>query len=156
MSQYWFYVDPLYPFLDRKRWDRSYEAIFAGTRLDVDERLFVATLNIVLALSTQLVETLSHEAREEASNNYLQRAQELQPVHLAGPVSLELVQYLLLTSQFLQSTDQPHHTWMAVGSAIRTAQSLGLHLEETSSSRADVSERELIRRVWYGCVLMDR
>lgn len=156
MELYWFYVDPLYPFLDRPRWHRAYEAIFAGTRLDVDERLFVATLNIVLALSTQLAETLTPEARERASNGYLLRAQELQPFHAIEAGSLELVQYLLLTSQFLQSTDQPHQTWMVVGSAIRTAQSLGMHLQETSAERTSLEERELLRRVWHGCVLMDR
>lgn len=156
MELYWFYVDPLYPFLDKARWERAYEAIFAGTRLEVDERLFVATLNIVLALSTQLVETLSPEARDKTSSGYLQRAQELQPFHLLDAGSLELVQYLLLASQFLQSTDQPHLTWMVVGSAIRNAQSLGMHLCATSADRTDTEERELIRRVWYGCVLMDR
>jgi hypothetical protein len=156
MELYWFYVDPLYPFLDKTRWRRAYDAIFAGTRLDVDEQLFVATLNVVLALSTQLVETLSPEARDKSSSDYIQRAQELQPFHMIQSGSLELVQYLLLASQFLQSTDQPHLTWMVVGCAIRNAQSLGMHLCETSADRADVEGRELIRRVWYGCVLMDR
>lgn len=43
-----------------------------------------------------------------------------------------------------------------MGAAVRTAQSLGLHLPETSAEVEDERERELWRRVWYGCVLMDR
>ncbi|KPM41410.1 hypothetical protein AK830_g5133 [Neonectria ditissima] len=156
MELYWFYVDPLYPFLDRQRWTLAYNAIFAGTAIDFDERTFVATLNIVLALSTQLHESQTLEQREQSSNAYFQRAQNLLPMSPWDSGSLELVQCLLVTSQYLQSTHHPHQTWMLVGSAIRTAQSLGLHLPETSADRPDVGERDLLRRIWYGCVLMDR
>lgn len=153
---YWFYVDPLYPFLDRNRWTRAYNAIFSGTTMDLNERVFVATLNVILALSTQLVESHSLEQREQSSETYFQRAQELLPMSPWEPGSLELVQCLLVTSQYLQSTYNPHQTWMVIGSAIRMAQGLGLHLPETSANRSDPGERELLRRIWYGCVLMDR
>ncbi|KAF4964594.1 hypothetical protein FSARC_7500 [Fusarium sarcochroum] len=134
---YWFYVDPLYPFLDRKRWTRAYNAIFAGTPMDLNERVFIATLNVILALSTQLVESQSLEQREQSSEAYFQRAQELLPMNPWEAGSLEL-------------------TWMVIGSAIRMAQGLGLHLPETSANRSDPGERELLRRIWHGCVLMDR
>ncbi|EWG49267.1 hypothetical protein FVEG_08843 [Fusarium verticillioides 7600] len=153
---YWFYVDPLYPFLDRNRWTRAYNAIFSGTTMDLNERVFVATLNVILALSTQLVESHSLEQREQSSETYFQRAQELLPMSPWEPGSLELVQCLLVTSQYLQSTYNPHQTWMVIGSAIRMAQGLGLHLPETSANRSEPGERELLRRIWYGCVLMDR
>ncbi|KAF5024463.1 hypothetical protein F66182_3403 [Fusarium sp. NRRL 66182] len=153
---YWFYVDPLYPFLDRKRWTRAYNAVFAGTAMDLNERVFVATLNVILALSTQLVESQSLEQREQSSEAYFKRAQDLLPMNPWEPGSLELVQCLLVTSQYLQSTYNPHQTWMVIGSAIRMAQGLGLHLPETSANRPDPGERELLRRIWHGCVLMDR
>lgn len=156
MDLYWFYVDPLYPFLDRKRWTAAYNAIFAGTAMDLNERAFMATLNVILALSTQLLESQSLEQREQSSEAFFRRAQELLPMNPWEPGSLELVQCLLVTSQYLQSTYNPHQTWMVIGSAIRMAQGLGLHLPETSASRSDPGERELLRRIWYGCVLMDR
>ncbi|CAG1969781.1 unnamed protein product [Fusarium graminearum] len=156
MELYWFYVDPLYPFLDRTRWNRVYNAIFAGTAMDLDERIFMATLNVILALSTQLFESQSPDQREQSSETFFHRAQELLPMNPWEPGSLELVQCLLVTSQYLQSTNNPHQTWMVIGSAIRMAQGLGFHLPETSSSRSDPGERELLRRIWYGCVLMDR
>jgi len=156
MSIYWQYVDSLYPFLDRSKWEHSYTALFAGTPLDTDERTFVATLDIIFALATQLVESLSTEQRSEASHVFFRRAQDLVELHLWDPGSLELIQYLLLTSQYLQSTNHPHQTWMVVGSAVRIAQSLGLHLPETSAAQTAMGRRELMRRVWHGCVLMDR
>ncbi|KAM0322186.1 hypothetical protein ACHAQA_009676 [Verticillium albo-atrum] len=156
MELYWFYVDPLYPFLNRQRWNQVYNAIFAGGTIDTDERTFVASLNVIFALSTQLLESSTPEQREEQSTVYFQRAQDLLPMNPWDAGSIDLVQCLLLTSQYLQSTDHPHQTWMVVGSAIRTAQGLGLHLPETSGDRTDLGERELLRRIWYGCVLMDR
>jgi hypothetical protein len=156
MDLYWHYVDTLYPFLDREKWGRYYANMFAGTPLGTDERIFVSTLNIIFALSTQLIESLRPEQRDESSRVYFQRAQALMRLSLWEPGSLELVQCLLLMSQYLQTTSNAHQTWMVVGAAVRTAQSLGLHLPETSAGIADPVERELVRRLWHGCVLMDR
>ncbi|PKS12508.1 hypothetical protein jhhlp_000715 [Lomentospora prolificans] len=155
-SVYWFYVDPLYPFLDRQKWDRAYEGLFTGGPIDVNERVFVTTLNVIFALATQLVESLHPEQRDDSSNVYFRRAQDLLRLNLWDPGSFEVVQCLLLMSQYLQSTNNPHQTWMVVGSAIRTAQSLGLHLPETTADMTNLEQREMLRRIWYGCVLMDR
>jgi hypothetical protein len=156
LSLYWTYVDPLYPFLDRQKWEESYRGIFNGTSINAEEHTFLATLNVIFALSSQLLESQTPEQRDESSNVYFNRAQGLLPLNTWDEGSIELVQYLLLTSQYLQSTDRPHQTWMTVGSAVRIAQGLGLHLCETSANHPDTNERELFRRIWYGCVLMDR
>lgn len=156
MKIYWFYVDPLYPFLDKRIWEENYSNLFSGTALNTDEAIFVATLNVIFALSTQLVESMEPEYRDEASNVYLKRAKDLQDLTFWDSGSLELIQYLLLMSQYLQSTNLPHQTWMIVGSAVRVAQSLGLQLPETSAAQPTPGQRELLRRVWHGCVLMDR
>ena len=153
---YWLYVDPLYPFLDRRKWESTYESLFAGTAITSDEGTFVATLNAIFALSTQLVESLDSEQRNSASDAYFRKAQELLDLNLWDSRSLDLVQFLLLMSQYLQSSSCPHQTWMVLGAAVRTAQSLGLHLPETSSEVTNERERELLWKVWYGCVLMDR
>jgi hypothetical protein len=155
MNLYWKYVDPLYPFFDRPTWEKQYSGIFNGDTIDIDERTFIATMNIIFALATQLQEQLTPEQREQMSSIFFLRAKELLPLNTWEPGSIELVQYLLLASQYLQSTDHPHETWMVVGSAIRIAQGLGLHLDLTSADQSP-SERDLLRRIWYGCVLMDR
>lgn len=156
MNLYWLYVDPLYPFLDRPKWERSYHAIFAGTATEIEEYVFVATLNVTFALSIQLSESLSPNQRDESSSQFFQRAQDLLPLNIWHAGTVEQVQYLLLVSQYLQSTDHPHQTWMVVGSVVRIAQGLGLHLPDASAGRSTMDERELYRRIWHGCVLMDR
>ncbi|KZL71544.1 fungal specific transcription factor [Colletotrichum tofieldiae] len=156
MDLYWYYVDPLYPFLDQQRFEHSYRALFAGTSIDADERIFVSILNIIFALSTQLIESMSPEQRDSTSQGYFTRAQDLLQLSLWDTGSIELIQCLLIMSQYLQSTNNPHQTWMIVGSAVRIAQGLGLHLPETSLELSSDSERDLVKRIWHGCLLMDR
>ncbi len=156
MRTYWLYIDPLYPFLNKGEWQDRYACLFAGQPLDTDEAVFMASLNIVFALSTQLHEGQEATVRNDTSQDYFQRAQDLVDVTIWDPGSLEVVQYLLITSQYLQSTNSPHQTWMVVGLAVRTAQSLGLHLPETSAAKSSTVEKELCRKLWHGCVLMDR
>ncbi|KAL1893047.1 hypothetical protein Sste5346_006728 [Sporothrix stenoceras] len=201
---YWRYVDPLYPFLERSTWTPAYEALFDRFDNDendngdgntspshnvADDRVFISTLNIIFALSTQLSEgwpppscttASSSEPQSQANKRhqkqqyhqqqqrilrqrerrcrfYFARAQKLLQSSLwetAG--SLATVQFLLLASQYLQSTNSPHQTWMVVGSTIRTAQSLGLHLPGDDTGALPLAERELRRRLWHGCVLLDR
>jgi hypothetical protein len=155
---YWRHIQSFEPFLDREHFFHSYQALFAGSLFNEDERIFVSTLNTVFAISTQLQEKLPREKREEASNTYFNRAWTiLRPETIIWePGSLELVQCLLLMSRYLQSTSNPHRTWMVVGSAVRIAQSLGLHLPEVSSSSPPARDTRLRRHIWQCCVFMDR
>jgi hypothetical protein len=71
--------------------------------------------------------------------------------------SLISVQILLLRSLYLQSTNNAQKCWNTVGLAIRAAQGLGLHLDESSTGwRQSPLEREMRKRIWHVCVLLDR
>jgi hypothetical protein len=81
---------------------------------------------------------------------------------LVGRGSLELVQTLLLTAQYLQSTQMWGMCWNLVGLAVRLAQGIGLHLNPSDSSKhsgaqsSSLLDEEMRRRVWGGCVTLDR
>ena len=158
VSLYWRYIEPLEPLLDQEHFFRSYQTLFTGSELDHDESIFISTLNTVFALATQLQETTLPEQRDEASKAFFQRAWSLLPPETIvwGSGSLELVQCLLLMSRYLQCTRNLHQTWMAVGSAVRIAQSLGLHVPDQSSSGPLTRDGRLRRQVWQCCVSMDR
>ncbi len=156
MQTYWQFIAPLYPFLDRRNWEECYDSVFDGQPINADERIFIAEMNMIFALSTQLEEHLDQDKREHTSSVYFERAREPLDTMLWTSGSLELIQYLLLAAQYLQCTVSTHQTWMVVGSAARIAQSLGLHLPETSAAAPTVRQQELYRRVWHGCILMDR
>ena len=157
VSLYWQYLEPLEPTLDQERFSRSYQSLFAGSDLACDERIFVSTLNVIFALSTQLQESTPSEQRDEASKTFFQRAWSLlRPEAIIWePGSLELVQCLLLMSRYLLCTRNLHQAWMASGSAVRISQSLGLHVPRKPSFSVDRDAR-LRQEVWHHCVFMDR
>jgi hypothetical protein len=158
MEIYWQNIQPFEPFLEPERFSNSYKALFEGSLLNDDERIFVSTLNTLFALSTQLQECMPSEQREEVSNTYFHRAWTLlQPeTILWEPASLELLQCLLLMSRYLQCTNSRDQTWMALGCAVRIAQNLGLHLPERSSTYPLSSESRMKQQLWQCCVFMDR
>lgn len=160
---YWRHIFPLEPFLDRRSFYQSYQALFEGTLADDAERIFLSTLNTIFAISTQIQESLAPQARDETSKTYFHRAWALlQPgTVMWEPASSALVHCLLLVSRYLQCTDHSHRTWMVVGCAVRLAQSLGLDVHGTSTSTSTSTEQtddalRLREKLWQCCVFMDR
>ncbi|KAL5044578.1 fungal-specific transcription factor domain-containing protein [Aspergillus fruticulosus] len=155
VSLYWQTVEPQEPLLDSKRFSRAYQSLFAGSSLDCDEGVFTSMLNLVFASATQLQESVPMEQRDKASKAFFLRAWRL--LHpeaiLWQDGSLELVQCLLLMARHLQCTGNVHQTWMALGSALRIAQALGLH---RPSSEAEGDEAQLRRQTWLHCLSMER
>jgi hypothetical protein len=156
MDVYWTLVFPLYPFLDRVRMDAEYAKIWTGENSQYDENMLMCTFNVIFALSCQLSEFIKPAERKASADVFFSRAKELLHFNLWHSGSAELIQCLLLMGQYLQSTDSAHQCWIVTSLAIRNAQSLGLHLSQTISRFRSFHEQHLARRIWHGCVLMDR
>ncbi|KAF9894108.1 hypothetical protein FE257_009081 [Aspergillus nanangensis] len=155
MSVYWDAVHPLYPFVDRVIINEQYESLFMIQAFGEINSFLLCALNLIFALSCQLNTTVAAHHRQHSAQVFFERAQKSLDLWKL-PSSLESVQVLLLLAQYLQSTNEPLQCWNFVGSAVRMAENLGLHLRETSEHAACIRDREMMRRVWHGCVLMDR
>jgi hypothetical protein len=66
-----------------------------------------------------------------------------------------LVQYLLILGQYLQGTQKSVQAWTTHGLAISAAYQLGLHSPDANQGYSPL-EREIRKRTWFGCVLLDR
>ena len=154
MSCYWRYVHVLYPYVDKMQMEEDYEKLWKAEDSVTDERSFMCMINVVFALSSQIDDSTPIEDRRQSAHVFYVRARELLDIVETG--SVRSVQTLLLLGQYYQSTSEPHPCWIFTGLAIHTAQSLGLHLAETSECVVDIKTRELLRKVWHGCILMDR
>lgn len=153
MEIYWQTVHPFYPFLDKQETTHKYESLWTGKTNDGEDALFLCILNTIFALSCLLNEAVDPGDRQTSAHVFFCRCKELlDPWRLA---SLQTIQLYLMLGYYLQSTHEPHKCWLIIGSAIRTAQSLGLHLAETSLRIKSPRKREMFRKIWHGCVLMD-
>ena len=154
LSIYWQYVHVLYPYIDRNQMEDEYEKLWKSDSSIADEQSFVCLLNVVFALTSQLDISTPAEERGKCAYEFYRRARALMDIVDTG--SVRSVQSFLLLGQYFQSTSEPHPCWVFTGLAIRTAQSLGLNLDETSERATEFRAQQLLRRVWYGCVFMDR
>lgn len=156
VSRYWEVIHPLYPFLLRQTFEKSYHRIWTGMPLDGDERTYLCLLNSIFALSSCITDSIPITQRIPTSKVYFQRARDLLSLAFWESGSIETVQCLLIMAQYLQSTNDVHQCWMSVGQAVRMAQEMGLHLPEPAWLDQSLQERGLFRRIWHGCILMDR
>lgn len=156
LDVYWNQVHVLYPFLDKSRFMQVYQALWTGERETVSDRAIYCIVNCIFAICCQVTKKDAPDEKEMSAHIFFCRAKELLQVDLIGGAGLNLIQGLLLMGQYLQSTEWPHRCWVVVGLAIRVAQGLGINIPGTSSNLTTQKEREMARRVWHGCVFMDR
>ncbi|KAG2420492.1 hypothetical protein HFD88_000104 [Aspergillus terreus] len=156
MEVYWNFVFPLYPLVDSTLLRAEYSRIWTGEPLQSDENMLMCTFNVIFALACQLADFIPPEEREASADAFFSRAKDLLHFNLWNTGSAGLIQCLLLMAQYLQSTDSAHQCWIVTGLAIRNAQSLGLHLPQTIARLQSPQEQQLARKIWHGCVLMDR
>ncbi|RHZ54425.1 hypothetical protein CDV55_101687 [Aspergillus turcosus] len=156
MDVYWCFVFPLYPLVDSIHLRAEYSKLWTGETLDSDENMIMCTFNVIFALACQLADFIPPDEREASADAFFSRAKELLHFNLWHSGSAGLIQCLLLMAQYLQSTDSAHQCWIVTGLAIRNAQSLGLHLPHTIARLPSFQEQQLARKIWHGCVLMDR
>jgi len=108
-------------------------------------------LYLVFALGCQF--STLFEDPIQGGDVYLNRAKSLLGFWVFDTGTVRVVQALLLLGVYLQSTNRPNRCWNVVGMGIRVAQGIQLHLD---SEVTDLVEREIRRRAWWGCLLMDR
>ncbi|EEU43586.1 uncharacterized protein NECHADRAFT_82521 [Fusarium vanettenii 77-13-4] len=156
LDVYWRCIDPLYPFLDRDQMESMYRRLWAGENLGEDTKMFISLLNVVFSLSCNLNPRMEPEERGSNAAVFYRRSQALLDFSDLQNRSVLAVQCFLLSGQYLQSTNKSQQCWMSIGMAIRVAQSIGLDLVATSAEAPTTTIRETMRKVWHGCILMDR
>ncbi|TLS26180.1 hypothetical protein PpBr36_04858 [Pyricularia pennisetigena] len=163
LSKYWESVHPLFPVLHKDSFVKWYESTWNHDASDEAKehetvhtvRAAHARLNIVLALGCSLAssEEPSNTAKKSATVFYERSRSLLRDADMDHGCSMQLVQAHILTAQYLQATDQVNSFWLAIGTAIRAAQGIGVNEDSPADSQVEREERH---RTWWGCILMDR
>lgn len=156
------FIHPVFPILHWPSFITMYNHLRLPSRAsghDVNQTrdgvVFHAILNMVLALGCQRSKDIPPSQRIQYANCFYQKSQRLVSVETLDFSSLEIVQLLLLRGIYLHYTTYADRCWNTIGVALRVAQSLGLHVEQTGSSRNQL-KREMRRRVWHTCITLDR
>ncbi|KAK4493879.1 hypothetical protein PRZ48_015064 [Zasmidium cellare] len=160
---YWEFIHPLFPVLHKPTFLRKYDRLWiegdeAQTHYDTEaeEAIFTSTLNLVFALGCKFSGLIDASQKASVADDFYQRSRQSYPFDILDSTSISLVQMLILTGVYLQSTQYASRCWNSVGLAIRMAQSLGLHVDHSSRKSITQLELEMRRRIWHTCVHLDR
>ena len=171
VSCFFDHVYTLYPFFHRPAFEAAYRNLWRGgdepeiplTDLRIGlgsgaesgpkSVLFHAALNSIFALGCQFADIVPEEV-EHVANSFFLRAKRFIGLDLLDINTLGVVQTLLITALFLQSSPYPSRCWHSVGVACRVALGLGLHELDTLATLTPL-ESDIRRRTWHGCVMMD-
>ncbi|RAQ42709.1 fungal specific transcription factor [Aspergillus flavus] len=162
----------LYPFFHRPSFEAAYRNLWraedepiiaAPTVLQVGlgssaesgpkSIVFQCALNLIFALGCQFADIAPEEA-EAVANSFFLRAKKFIGLDFLDINTLGVVQTLLITALFLQSSPYPSRCWHSVGNACRVAVVLGLHRSDILATLSPL-ESQIRRRTWHGCVMMD-
>ncbi|KAH7083977.1 fungal-specific transcription factor domain-containing protein [Paraphoma chrysanthemicola] len=146
----------LFPYINEAEFFKTYRQLTSSNVRTV-RRSWLGLLNIVLAMSTHASHGGEMTALERCniSDTFFHRAMALCDKQIRRGTSIEVVQLLLLMSQYLQGTERSIETWNVHGLAVKAAYQLGLHSPNALRRYAE-PEREFRKRTWFGCVLLDR
>ena len=162
LFSFWEFVHPVFPILHKELFMLQYGEIWSSESYNgpnktnsVDEVAFSAALNLTFALGCQFSSLVAANRRMAVADEFYQRARKIFIFDVLDTSSMPVLQMLLLTGVYLQSTRYSERCWNTVGLAIRAAQTLGLHSESARRPDRQVN-REIGRRVWHVCVTLDR
>jgi hypothetical protein len=161
---FWEFVHPIFPVIHKTSFFTKYEQLWLpseperrnGTTIDPEEVVFTSNINLIFALGCQFSDLIPPGQKVSVANEFYQRSRQLFLFDILDSMSISLVQMLLLMGIYLQSTPHASRCWNSIGLAIRIAQSLGLHLENANQSLETQLHRQMRRRIWHTCVVLDR
>jgi hypothetical protein len=156
IHQYFARTGVLFPYIHEESFIATYNT-FKATNFRKVRRSWLGLLNMILAMATRTAvnSRLSAQEREEQSDTFFVRGWRLCEKQVKYSPSLEIVQFLLLLSQYLQGTSQGAETWNAHGLTVKSAYQLGLHSTDALKQYPPL-EREIRKRTWYMCIVLDR
>lgn len=148
-------VHPLYPFVHEPSFRAEYEKMWAWLPESTLRPSWYALLNLVFAHGCEFCDAVPEEQVLTRVAPFVARSRQIIFSHVFRKANLELVQSLLLMCHYLQGTLDLNECWNLVGLMIRTAFTIGLHLDPDSQSLTTM-EKEVRKRVWWGGFIIDR
>ncbi|KAK5038230.1 hypothetical protein LTS07_001699 [Exophiala sideris] len=146
--------------LDRLKFMRWYDRLWTegGTEVEdpVEEQIRYANLNIIFALVYRTERENIADNQDHLAQTHFLRANRLLQLSLLDLNRLDLLYTLLLLLQWFQSVNNVRRCTSLVALCVLIARNLGLHISGRIEALPNQYEREMARRAWHGCILMDR
>jgi len=151
-------VHIFYPFIHEGAFRAEYEMMWSTEehmRRETDTSR-IAILNMVFAYGCEFCQTVPSQDIFDEASPFVARARKIVMSLVFKDTDLPLVQAMLLLSSYLQGTLALNECWNLVGLTIRSAVSIGMHLSPGEDRSLTAVDREMRKRIWWGCFILDR
>ncbi|RSL64722.1 hypothetical protein CEP54_004610 [Fusarium duplospermum] len=118
---------------------------------DEARRLYLAILYVICAIGSYYNSFPGRDA-STSHEHYFRCA----VIHSGKHHSINQVTLLLVQCFYFLAICKTDSCWIALGQAVRIAQSIGLHVESKTSKPRGPVELERRRRIWYSIYVLDR
>ncbi|KAH8803655.1 fungal-specific transcription factor domain-containing protein [Xylogone sp. PMI_703] len=156
---YFFTIHIAYPFVDKSLFMQRYEKFWSGDAETAESSSWLSLFYTILAIGAYYTSFPRCENTNlRAHLNYFGHAMYLSHSMMTD-CTLENIQMLLAQCFFLLAMGQTDRCWNTLGLAIRVAQSIGLHVEDSLKqplTGLTPREQETERRTWYSMYVLDR
>lgn len=148
-------VYPMFPVLHMPSFKAKYLRVWQSPSNDQAlDTTFAASLNIVFALGCFNSSKTEPSLILSTAETFYERSRSILPLDSLDRPSIEVVQYLLLTGNYLSFTKYSHRYCNTLAMAIQVAQTIDLHRADHNTTSQ--LQREMGRRVWHLCLTMQR
>ena len=145
----------LYPFIHEGDFRAEYEGMWQRGSSKDQRFPWFGVLNMVFAYGCESCASIPTQTALAVAAPYVARAKDIVLAHALKASTLETIQALLLVCNYLHGTGELNECWNLAGLLTRTAQGLGLHVNPSAGKFLPI-ERELRKRAWAGCLVLDR
>ena len=150
-------VHVLHPFLHEGSFRAHYEQLWADPDFSRPrETSWLALANLVFAYGCEFCRARQTDEFDERALAFIERAKSIILSLVFRNADLPLVQALLLLCHYVQGTLALNDCWNFAGLMIRNAISIGLHVNPIDDGTSLPVEKESRKRLWWGCVVLDR
>ena len=149
LAQYYSTIHSIFPVMHWPSFTRDYESVYRAGSLRGYSREWTAALFAVFACGA--IHTLDPN-RDKVGKDYVTIATSACDVWLED-FTLDRVRFALLASIVTYEVGLKSPSWVWIGSGIRIAQEIGLHIDSGPWSAV---EGEMRKRVWWGIYAWDR
>ena len=145
-------VHLLYPFVHEPSFRSRYEHLWSDQK--PKDLAWLAVVNVVLAYGCEFCPP--EKGMQNEASTFIRRAKRILLSRVFEDVGLDLAQALLLLCHYLQGALELNECWNLFGLAIRSSIAIGLHIDPSGDPSFNTIEREVRKRVWWGCFVLDR
>lgn len=149
VSRYFEAIQPIWPFVI----ESEVRDLFTSTWTSEDKSnsIKLVQLSLVIGLAA-----LQHEAQRAKGAKLCGQAKKYLHGNAFEAISIELLQVMLLLALYEFRTLRLKDLYLTVGHAARIAQRLSVHISRPEVDSVSPLQRELRRRLWWGCFCLGR